>query len=56
MDIELEQEMCEDIMAIITMFSARLYGRRSRRNLKAMQALHEAQAQMIDEVLTTESY
>lgn len=52
---EPEQEMCEDIMAIITVFSARLYGRRSRRNLKAMQALHEAQGKIIDEVLTDES-
>lgn len=33
--------MVEDILSIITVFSARLYGRRSRRNLKAMQALHE---------------
>ncbi len=39
---EPEQEMVEDILGIITVFSARLYGRRSRRNLKAMQALHEA--------------
>ena len=38
---EPEQEMVEDILSIITVFSARLYGRRSRRNLKAMQALHE---------------
>lgn len=54
MDVEPEQEMCEDILAIITVFSARLYGRRSRRNLKAMQALHEAQEKIIDEVLTGE--
>ncbi|WP_026135096.1 hypothetical protein, partial [Scytonema hofmannii] len=38
MDIQPEQEMCEDIMAAIAVFSARLYGRRSRRNIKAMQA------------------
>jgi putative resolvase len=52
--IEPEQEMCEDILAIVTVFSARLYGRRSRRNLKAMQALHEAQEKIIAEVLTSE--
>jgi putative resolvase len=51
-DVEPEQEMCEDIMAVITVFSARLYGRRSRRNLKAMQALHEAQEKIIEQVLT----
>lgn len=39
---EPEQEMTEDILSIITVFSARLYGRRSRRNLKTMQTLHEA--------------
>ncbi len=55
MDIEPEQEMCEDIMAAIAVFSARLYGRRSRRNLKAMQALHEAQEKILDEVLTTKN-
>lgn len=38
---EPEQELVEDILSIITVFSARLYGKRSRRNLKAMQALHE---------------
>lgn len=52
MDVEPEQEMCSDILAIITVFCARLYGRRSRRNLKAMQALHQAQEKIIDEVLT----
>lgn len=50
-----EQEMVEDIMAIITVFSARLYGRRSRRNLKAMEALHKAGEEIVDQVLTPES-
>ena len=45
---EPEQEMVEDILAILTVFSARLYGRRSRRNLKAMQAMHEAVEKIID--------
>jgi len=51
--VEPEQEMCEDILSIITVFSARLYGRRSRRNLKAMQALHQASETIITEVLTS---
>lgn len=51
-EVEPEQEMCEDIMAVITVFSARLYGRRSRRNLKAMEALHAAGEKILDEVLT----
>lgn len=46
---EPEQEMVEDILAILTVFSARLYGRRSRRNLKAMQAMHEAAEKIIND-------
>ena len=49
---EPEQEMCEDILSIITVFSARLYGRRSRRNLKAMKALHETGEKLVAEILT----
>ncbi|MDJ0799497.1 MAG: IS607 family transposase [Calothrix sp. MO_167.B12] len=44
---EPEQEMVEDILAILTVFSARLYGKRSKRNLKAMQAMHEAAEKII---------
>lgn len=54
-NLEPEQEMCEDILSIITVFSARLYGRRSRRNLKAMKALHIAGETIITEVLTDKS-
>lgn len=53
--LEPEQEMVEDILSVITVFSARLYGRRSRRNLKAMKVLHEAQSKILDEVLTEQS-
>ncbi len=45
---EPEQEMVEDVLAILTVFSARLYGKRSKRNLQAMQALHEAAEKIID--------
>lgn len=38
---EPEQELVEDVLAVITVMSARMYGKRSRRNLKAMQAMHE---------------
>ncbi|NES82798.1 MAG: IS607 family transposase [Moorea sp. SIO2B7] len=49
---EPEQEMCEDILSIITVFSSRLYGRRSRRNLKAMKALHKAGEEIAADILT----
>ena len=38
---EPEQELVEDVLAVITVMSARMYGKRSGRNLKAMQAMHE---------------
>lgn len=44
-----ESELVEDILSIITVFSARLYGKRSRRNLKAMKALHAAAAEIIED-------
>lgn len=46
--LEPEQELVEDVLAVITVMSARLYGRRSKRNLKAMQALHEAGGKILD--------
>lgn len=36
---EPEQELVEDVLAVITVMSARLYGRRAKKNLKTMQAL-----------------
>lgn len=47
-DQEPEQELVEDVLAVITVMSARLYGRRSKRNLKAMQAMHECAEKIID--------
>ncbi|MGK7876748.1 MAG: IS607 family transposase [Xenococcaceae cyanobacterium] len=47
-DRDPETELVEDILNIITVFSARLYGRRSRRNLKAMQALHRAAEEILE--------
>lgn len=45
---EPEQELVEDVLAVITVMSARLYGKRSRRNLKAMQAMHDCAASLIE--------
>jgi len=36
-----EEDLATDVLEIITVFSARLYGSRSRKNLKIMQKLHE---------------
>ena len=46
--LEPEQELVEDVLAVITVMSARLYGRRSKRNLKAMQAMHECAEKILD--------
>ncbi|MEO0684416.1 MAG: IS607 family transposase, partial [Cyanobacteria bacterium J06649_11] len=43
-----EQEFVDDILSIMTVFSARLYGRRSRKNLKRMQVLHDATNEIIE--------
>lgn len=48
-DLEPEQELVEDVLAVITVMSARMYGKRSRRNLKAMQALHDAAEKIVSE-------
>lgn len=45
--LEPEQELVEDVLAVITVMSARLYGRRSKRNLKAMQAMHECAEKIV---------
>lgn len=45
---EPEQELVEDVLAVITVMSARMYGKRSRRNLKAMQAMHECAEKMLE--------
>lgn len=45
--LEPEQELVEDVLAVITVMSARLYGRRSKKNLKTMQAMHECAGKII---------
>ena len=40
-DYTFEQELASDVLEIITVFSARLYGSRSRKNLKLLQELHK---------------
>jgi len=37
-----EEELAQDVLEIITVFSARLYGSRSRKNKKLMDNLKEA--------------
>ena len=46
--LEPEQELVEDVLTVITVMSARMYGKRSRRNLKAMQAMHECAEKIIN--------
>lgn len=40
-DATFEEDLATDVLEIITVFSARLYGSRSRKNLEIMQKLHE---------------
>lgn len=46
--LEPEQELVEDVLAVITVMSARMYGKRSKRNLKAMQAMHECAEKIVN--------
>ena len=39
---EIIQDLVQDVLEIITVFSARLYGARSRKNQKLLEALKEA--------------
>jgi excisionase family DNA binding protein len=39
-DTSFEEDLATDVLEIITVFSGRLYGSRSRKNLKLMQKLH----------------
>jgi predicted site-specific integrase-resolvase len=43
--MSLEEELAQDVLEIITVFSARLYGSRSRKNRKLMETLREAAEQ-----------
>lgn len=47
-DVEPEKEFVDDILSILTVFSARMYGRTSRKNLKRMQILHDATNEIIE--------
>ena len=40
--LNFEEEMVQDVLEIITVFSARLYGSRSHKNKKLVEALKEA--------------
>jgi predicted site-specific integrase-resolvase len=41
-ELSFEEELAQDVLEIITVFSARLYGARSHKNKKIVQALKEA--------------
>ena len=41
-ELSFEEELAQDVLEIITVFSARLYGRRSHQNRKIMEVLREA--------------
>jgi len=40
-DLSFEEELAQDVLEIITVFSARLYGARSKKNLKLIEAAKE---------------
>jgi predicted site-specific integrase-resolvase len=44
-----EEELAQDVLEIITVFSARLYGSRSRQHKKLMQALTEEGDRLFEE-------
>ncbi len=37
-EVSFEEELAQDVLEIITVFSARLYGSRSRKNIKLVEA------------------
>ena len=41
-NLSFEEELAQDVLEIITVFSARLYGSRSKKNQKLIQAVKEA--------------
>ncbi len=45
-EIKFEEELALDVLEIITVMSARLYGSRSRKNLKLMQQLHNVETEI----------
>jgi predicted site-specific integrase-resolvase len=40
-DLSFEEELAQDVLEILTVFSARMYGARSRKNLKLIEAAKE---------------
>jgi predicted site-specific integrase-resolvase len=40
-DLSFEEELAQDVLEIITVFSARMYGARSRKNIKLVEAARE---------------
>jgi len=45
-DLTFEDELVQDVLEIITVFSARLYGSRSRKNKKLLEKLKDAANQI----------
>ena len=41
-NLSFEEELAQDVLEIITVFSARLYGSRSKKNQKLIQVVKEA--------------
>ena len=41
-DVKFEEELAKDVLEIITVFSARLYGSRSRKNQKLLAGMEQA--------------
>jgi predicted site-specific integrase-resolvase len=44
--LSFEEELAQDVLEIITVFSARLYGSRSHKNCKLVETLREAAEQL----------
>jgi len=47
-----EEELAKDVLEIITVFSARLYGSRSHKNKRFLDKLNEAVTELTDENVT----
>ena len=48
-DTSFEEDLAKDMLEIITVFSARLYGSRSRKNKKLIERIANAAAEAIEE-------
>lgn len=47
-DVRFEEELVKDVLEIITVFSARLYGSRSNKNKKLLEDVNKAVAENLD--------